>query len=129
MFVIALIVNKLTKLDISFYSFYNVCDNITEVEEILKLENINEDQKYVVIFNRTKGEKHCNRTAERLKRLPQRLMDKNINGTLHTESCMKTEKFISATLNLNGLKWVRPSSMNYYDVDVFNSYNQALNNY
>ena len=123
MFVIALIVNKLTKLDISFYSFYNVCDNITEVEEVLKLENINEDQKYAVIFNRTKGEKYCSKTAKWLKkkRRPQKLMDKNINGTVHTESCKATGKFISATLNLNGLEWVRLSSTNYYDVDVFNS--------
>ena len=90
------------------------------MEEVLKLENINEDQKYAVIFNSTKGEKHCNRTAKRLKRLPPKLRDKNVDGTVHTESCMETEKLISATLNLNGLKWVRPSSTNHYDVYVFN---------
>ena len=129
MFVIALIVNKLIKLAISFNSFDNVCDNITEVEEVLKLENINEDQKYAVVFNKAKGEKHCSSTAKRLKRLPQKLMDKNVDGTVHTESCMEAEKIMSATLNLNGLKWVRPSSTNHYDVDVFNSYNQAINSY
>ena len=101
------------------------------MKEVLKLENINEDQKYSVIFNGTKGEKYCRKTAKWLKkkRLPQKLMDKNVNGTVHTESCKATEKFISATLNLNGLEWVRLSSTNYYDVDIFNSYNQALNNY
>ena len=77
------------------------------MEEIFKLENIDEFQKYAVIFDGTKREEQCSRTANRLNRLPQKLIDQDINGTVHTESCTETEKFISVTLNLNGLKWVR----------------------
>ena len=77
------------------------------MEEIFKLENIDKFQKYAVTFDGTKREEQCSRTAKRLNRLPQQLIDQDINGTVHTESCMETEKFISATLNLNGLKWVR----------------------
>ena len=84
----------------------------------------------MVFFNEGKGEEKCSRTAKTLTKLPPKLKnDKNVYGTVHTESCMKAEKFISATLNINGLKWVRPSSTYHYDVNILNSYNQVLNNY
>ena len=77
------------------------------MDEIFKLENIDELQIYAVLFNGTKKQEQCSRTAKRLNRLPQQLIDQGINGIVHTENCMGTEPFIAATLNLNGLEWVR----------------------
>lgn len=115
---IVLIVNKyVAKLNQPIlYSFDNICDNIIAVEEIFKLENIDEFQTYAVIFDGTRRQEQCSRTAKRLNRLPQQLIDQDINGTVRSENCMETEKFIAATLNLNGLEWVRTSSTNHYDI-------------
>ena len=77
------------------------------MEEIFKLEKIDEMQKYAVIFHKTKGERQCNRTANKLCKLPLALTNKNINGTVDNLSCMEIEKVMSSTLNLNGIKWVR----------------------
>ena len=76
------------------------------MEEIYKVEKINEMQKYAVIFHKTKGERQCNRTANKLNKLPQSLRNKNINGTVDNDSCLETDIVMSTTLNLNGIKWV-----------------------
>ena len=83
------------------------------MEEIFKVERINEMQTYAVIFHKKKGERQCNRTANKLNKLPPALTNKNINGTVHSKRCMETDKIMASTLNLNGIKWVRISSTNY----------------
>ena len=64
-------------------------------------------QQYAVIFHKIKGERQCNRTANKLNRFPQSLRNKNISGTVDSDNCIDTDKVMSTTLNLNGIKWVR----------------------
>ena len=65
-----------------------------------------------MIFNRTKsGRRQCSKAANKLNKLPGELRRQNVTATVHTENCTETEKLLSSTLNLEGLKWVRKGSI------------------
>lgn len=85
---------------------------MTEVETTLN--RITEDQEYVVIFNQTRaGGRQCNRTVNKLNKLPKKLRKQNINSTIHSEACTESNKLVFCTLNLEGLKWVRTWLLQY----------------
>ena len=49
-----------------------MCDDIPAVEKVVDLELDNEDQEYIVIFNRTKsGRRQCNKAVKKLNNLPK----------------------------------------------------------
>ena len=89
------------------------------MEEVLKLELDNEDQKYIVLFNRTtSGRRQCSKAVNKLNKLPKELRQLNITATLHKWNCTDSEKFLSCILNLEGLKWVRKGSVIMFSVFV-----------
>ena len=96
-----------------------MCDDITAVEKVVDLELDNEDQEYIVIFNRTKsGRRQCNKAVKKLNNLPKELKKLNVNAKVHKWNCTDSEKFLSSTLNLEGLKWVRKGSIKMFSVFV-----------
>ena len=89
-----------------------MCNDITEVEEVLKLELDNKDQEYIVLFNRTTSGRHqCSKAVNKLNELPKELRQLNVTATVHKWNCTDSEIFLSSTLNLEGLKWVRKGSI------------------
>ena len=80
--------------------------------EALRLEKINGDQRYDIVFNSTKtGKRSCIKTARRLNKLPRQLKEENVTSTVHENNCKGFESVLSCTLNNKGLKWVRIGNM------------------
>ena len=69
------------------------------------IPRFNESQPYVAIFNKTF---QCRKTANLISKDRLSRRSENATGTLHANNCTGfEEKMLSATLNFEGLKWVR----------------------